>query len=740
MNSKVLVVLALVLVVLIALVVIKQGGQQQPSIIEQAGLVKLAPEGLDAAGVLKLELYQGGKPDQKVTLERENADAPWRVTSHFNAPATADTVGEYLTALLGLQGEKRDEAGSDERLAKYELKDDQAFHVAAYKAGGDTPAYHVLVGKSEGMSTTFVRCAGQSVVYSESTNLRRDAGVYQASEAPTASKWLNKVITKVEEGKEITRLAFTLPDKQLVFERRAKEQPETAAPETGTEQPAPEGNTAEIPASSEAETPAAAGADASKPVEYEWVLASGGPGTPHKDANLQSILSRFKNLTARDVVDPAKKAEYGLDAPQYRTEITIDDGKTVVLEGARPNKTGNGYVRVAGAEQEILYELDSYTFEQVFPKCGQLFDLPKFGDGLKLEDLRRIVIGQTDGSRVVVEKIDGTWKVIEPAVDLKTQDTTLSTLASTLLSWTAADYADTTTDVGPFGQTVTITAGDQTRSFSVAGDSKSIDGMYARIGDAGPVLVMSRTDTKKLLLTPRDVYQLTVLNLVEADVAKLRLRVGEKTLALEKVDETWQTTVDGETRTIETGTVSSLVTRVATFQADDLRLDAAQLEGAPYAAFEITMKDGAAHTLAFGAEQDGEHLMMASGKAFGLSAKKSDLDQISGMIDTILAQLAAPAAPVSPETPATTAAEAAPAATPAVDTTPASVAPETPPVVEAAPSDTAAAEAVLTPPATPLPVETPGAPPADTPAQVQVVPAPVEAPAAPASAPEAPQQ
>ncbi|HNT88367.1 MAG TPA: DUF4340 domain-containing protein, partial [Candidatus Hydrogenedentes bacterium] len=404
MNSKTLIVLALVLAVLIALVVLKQGRQQPPSIIEQVGLVKLTLEDLDAASIMKIELYQGAQPDQKVTIEREKSDAPWRVTSHFNAPAVADTVGDYLASVLGLQGEHRDGASTDERLARYELKDDQAFHVAVYKAGAETPAHHVLVGKSEGMATTFVRRAGAAEVYSEKTDLRRDAGVYVAGEQPTASKWLDKTIAKVEDGVEITRLACTLPDKRLVFERRAKEQPKDEDAEDADAEPKPE-----------------------PPVEYEWVLAEGGPGTPHKDSSLQSTLSRFKNLTARDIADPEKRQEYGLDAPAYRTEITLDNERTITLEGARPNKTGNGYVRVAGAEQEILYELDSYTFEQVFPKCGQLFELPKLGEGLKLDELNRVVVSQEDGSNLVVEKTDGKWAVIEPKSDLKTQDAPLST-------------------------------------------------------------------------------------------------------------------------------------------------------------------------------------------------------------------------------------------------------------------------------------------------------------------------
>ena len=684
MNRKTLVLLSVVVLVLAALVVVKQTGQKEVSIIEQAKLTTLAPSDLKAADILRLEVYNGSKPEEKVILQRTASSEPWRVTSHFNAPASKETLDKYLTSLFDLKGDAREEGATDDRLAKYELKDDQAFHVLAYKAaeGGDA-AYHVLVGKSEGMSTVFLRKSGENTVFEEKADLRRDAGVYDKETAPTASTWLNKQITKVEEGKELSRVAFTLPDKQLVFERREKAQPAPAAP--ATPEPAPAASS-EQPAEA---APAAPEAAPAAPKEYEWVVASGGPGVPHKSTSLDNILRKLKDLSARDIVDPAKKEEYGLDAPAFKTEFTIEGGETIVLEGARKDKSGNGYVRVASSQDDIVYQLDSYTFEQVFPKCGTLFDLPKFGGDLKLDELSRVEIGQEDGSRVVVEKADGKWNVTEPAADLKVQENTLSTLASTLTSWTAADYADATADTGAFNRTVTVFAGDQSRSFSVAGDSKSVDGMYVRTAEGQPILVMSRTDSKKLLLTPRDVYQLTPLEVTEATTSKVDARVGDKQVVLEKAGEEWQIVADGKHYTTDSAIASSLVTKCATFQARGIRADQTALAGDTFAVLQVTGTDGQAHTLTFGAEQDGEHLLFVSGKSHALTASKMDVDTIGNLIGTVLEKKAAE----SVEDAANAAAAAAAAAAPAPESAPGDAA-QTPAL---APSPEAAAPAEATP-------------------------------------------
>ncbi|HOK09642.1 MAG TPA: DUF4340 domain-containing protein, partial [Candidatus Hydrogenedens sp.] len=224
--KKMLIILVAILVVLVVLVFLRQTKEtQRPSIIEQAKFEKLIPESLSLSSIVKLELYAGAKPDEKVVIVKDGDK--WRVSSHFNSPAKKETVEEYLDKIVKLQGEMRAEVPTDDALADYNLKDDQAFHVDVYTSATGEPALKLLVGKSPSYQLTFVRKAGERKIYDGGVNFRQEAGIYgdEVDKAPTADRWLDKDILKIEKDK-ITRLAYEMPDKKLLFEKKEKEVPQ----------------------------------------------------------------------------------------------------------------------------------------------------------------------------------------------------------------------------------------------------------------------------------------------------------------------------------------------------------------------------------------------------------------------------------------------------------------------------------------------------------------------------------
>ena len=411
MSAKKLLPLIVVLAVLAALAVVQKSRQKPVNIVEQVNLEQVIPDGLKSADVVRIELFAGGSPDEKVVLAK--SDDAWQVTSHFNAPAKAETVTEYLDKIMKLKGEFRQDADSDEVLADYNLKDGQAFHVQIFKADEEAPAADVLVGESPKYRTVFIRKAGSQRVYVESANLRGDAGVYgeELDKAPTADKWLDKDILKLEdeEADAVTRLALTMPDKALVFEKKEKAQP-------------PE----ETPAPADGETPAP---EPEKKKEFEWILASGGPGGPFKQAGLDKVLAKIKSLQATNVVDPAKLAEWGLEQPAFKAVVGREGKDDIVIEGGRPDPAGSGYLRVASANNGVVYELSKYIFEQLFVKGADLFDLPPIS--IPKEGLTRIEVNQPEG-RVVAEKADGKWSVLEPVLPMRVQNTAFSSLENAL--------------------------------------------------------------------------------------------------------------------------------------------------------------------------------------------------------------------------------------------------------------------------------------------------------------------
>ena len=432
MKPKNLVPLVVILVILVALVMVKKAKEPAPNIVNEVQLARLIPEGVSASDIVKLELFAGAKPDEGVVLAWDDAASGWRVTSKYNAPVDEEKIDEYLSDLIKLGGEYRAATEMDSDLEQYDLTDSSAFHVKGFVKGGDAPEFEVLVGKAPDYRTTFVRAAAGKEIYLSDVNLRQKAGIYgdDTEKAPEATPWLDKNIVDLEKDK-ISRIELTYPDKNIVFEKREKEaEPEEKAGEQAEE---PDEDAEEAPAPE-------------KEKEYEWVLASGGPAQSHKQTGLDSLLRKLDSLTATDVVDPGTPAEWDLEPPAFKCVVAADNlDESVVIEAGRPDASGDGYVRLAGAEEPVVYKIPKYSFDQLFPKGRDLCDLPALSVDQK--EITRVELTQPVGD-VVLTKSDGEWTIKKPRADLALQTSALDTVARTLASWQPADYAGPDADTG----------------------------------------------------------------------------------------------------------------------------------------------------------------------------------------------------------------------------------------------------------------------------------------------------
>jgi len=557
MNAKkMMTILVIILVVLAVLVFLKQSKTaERPSLIEQAKFEKLVPDSLKKENIIRFELYTGAKPDVKVVIAKDGDK--WRVSNHFNSPAKKEIVEGYIDKIIGLQGEMRAELPTDEALADYNLKDDQAFHVDIYTVSTGEPALKLLVGKSPSYQLTFVRKAGERKVYNGGVNFQQEAGIYGdgPDKTPTSDRWLDKDILKIEKDK-ITRLAYEMPDKKLTFERKEKETPQGEQQPTNTEG-AKEGDV-----QGEKQPPKK---------EYEWTLVQGGTGDKFKEAGLQNLLGRFANLTASSIVDPSKKADWGLEPPTFKLTLSKEGEGDVVIEAGRPNPSKNGFLRVASNQEDIVYEISKYTFEQIFPKGQDLFDLPSLA--LDKDKIQEITIEQTEG-KVTVQKDAETWKVLEPVIDLNIQEPALSTLASALAVWKAVDYADNDVDVGEFNKTITVKAGEETHTLKMAGDARTVDGVYVMLDDKPLRLVMNRIDVAKVLLRPRDVYQLKMLDFAPEKVTSLDIKENDTQQTIKKGEGgDWILVQDGKETKLANENVMNLLNTLSGLQAEDIRPD-----------------------------------------------------------------------------------------------------------------------------------------------------------------------
>jgi hypothetical protein len=620
MKPKKLLPLIIILVVLAGLVFLRQQKSNTPSIIEQVNLQSLIPDALNTDDIGRIELYAGGTPDDKVVLSRDG-DA-WQVTTHFDAPVKADAIDGFLGKLVKMKGEFRASAASDAEQATYQLKDDEAFHVRVYKKGSDEVAVDLLLGKAPDSKSVFMRKAGENDIFVEGTNLRRDAGVFadDATSAPAASHWLNKDVLKLEED-AITKVALTMPDKALTFEKRVIEKESTEAPAENTE----DGTTvlADDPAPV---TP--------EPIEYEWVLASGGTGISHESSRLTGLLGSLKNFSASDIVDPAEKAAWGLETPAFTGTISINGQDDIVVEGGRPERTGDGYIRLASATQETIYKVSSFTFERLFPKGADLFKLPTLG--LTSDDITHIEIDQPEGN-IVLDKSSGDWTVVAPPANLDVQDTAIKTLATTLQNWTPSDYADSPEAAGEFTRALRVKAGARTRTISVGTDAAAVKGAYVKIDGEPTLLAMNDTDIAKLFLKARDVYALTLLNIDEETVSSIEANYGENAFTLKGDAGNWTLAKGEVTRPADAAKASDLLATLTELQAKNLRFDITDATWDSHLTLDLRLTDGTSYKFNIAPQENGVHLLTLSGQSNAFELEASDVSNIISQLNDISA-------------------------------------------------------------------------------------------------------
>ncbi len=586
MKAKSLIPLVIILVILALLILFRQAGKEESSIVEEAGLVSLFPEGLTKGDIVELELYAGPKPDEKVVLEW-NADADgWQVPSHFNAPVKDSKIDELLDALVEVHGEFRATADADEELEQYRLKPDTAFNIVAYKKDSDQPAFHLLAGASPGYKTVFVRAADNKEVYVADTDFRRLAGLYgdDMVKAPEADAWLDKSILNLDKD-NIDKIALNYPDKELAFAKETpaeqeKEQEEEAA-----------GNQSEA----EAET---TGDDAGeeKP-EPKWVLEKGGPAPEikFKQKALDSLLTKLDSLTGNGVVDPEKMSEWGLDEPAYKCTVSFaDDSPDVVIEGGRPDPGEDGYVRVATEPDSLVYKLSKYNYNQLWPKGSDLFDLPKVA-GVNPNDIQHIEVDEP-GQKVVVAKQDDNWNVEQPQADLEVMTNTIKTAARTLASWKAEDYAGSKAGTGldsPDRKVTFAVSDGDAHTIALGNDSKSIDGAYAKLDENPRVLAMKKVDIGKIFIDPNDLYDRALSDFNADAVQKIHTVRGKYaySLAREGEDE-WKLLIDGKEHAADQDAVDDLAQALAGLEAGEIVFGESGLPGEAQTTIDVSLEGG----------------------------------------------------------------------------------------------------------------------------------------------------
>lgn len=603
MKPKQLLILLVTVVVLGGLVFLKKAADTPDSIFEQVSLSALVPQDLTNGDIQKLEIYAGAAAEEKLVLTKKQAGDAWQVTTHFDAPVLKAKIDSYLDAIVGLEGEFRASTSGEDDLGAYDLTDEAGFHVIGSGAGNEL--FHLILGKSSGTGVVFARDAGDASndVYVADSDLRKDAGIFseERDAKPEPGTWLNKEILKLDRA-AINQIALNFPDKKLVMDHEEVPAEPIEEPAEGEEPPPP------------------------APKEYRWVTTSGGIGEDPRESGINSILSKLANLNGTDIVDPSKKADWNLESPEYSCTVTVE-GETgpVVIEGGRSADNTTGYLRVASNEQDIVYSISKYNFEQLFPKGSALFTLP----ALSLASTDVATIEYTlEGETVKMARTEDEWAVVEPESTLPLVTSTPSSIASALARWRAEDYADSddTGDLEGQPRTIQFTMSDgSAHSIAIGNPSKNFDGFYVNFDDSGRVLATSKAEITKLFVPAKNLFDRSMLDEDRDEISAIQVTRadGTGTYALRRENGEWKVESGGEVNNADGALVYDFVETLSDLSAEDIGFGADPATLVPWATVSFTSGEGAQQELIIAAKADEVHAAVLTGNAnvFLLSAE-----------------------------------------------------------------------------------------------------------------------
>ncbi len=643
MKPKQLLPLVVILAALAGLVAYRQMQREPASIEQQYALKALLPAELDKAKIAKIELYAGAKPETKLVLERDGDAGKWKLSSRWDAPVAQDKIDKFLGTLAGLSGEFRATVSGDGQ-KEYSLDDATGFHVIGYASGAAEPSFHLINGKSPDFGLAFARSAGSDDVHLINVSLRREAGIFtlEMGDAPEADVWLDKTMFETPSEK-IKAVSLVYPDKELSVELREK----------AAEAPKPEENKPE-------ETPGAEKPAADKPAEapakqFEWAVAKGGLGTEfHANAGA-NLARRLSRINATDLVDPAKKADYGLEPAQYRATLTIEGQEApLVIEAGRPAGDTYAYFRVAGRERDLVYKVSGADFEQIFYKGGEFFELP----GVLVDKGEVDAIEYTTGGRTTKLAREGeTWKVVEPKTELVMESDAIDNLVRTLISWKAEDYAD-----APEGKSLdapvdkVIFRGPKIEHTIELGGETPAKGRYARLDGRPQVLVMAASDVPSVFVPYANLFQAKLFDVASSSFTKITLTKGGESAVLERKpsDIDWTVAIGGgAAEPAEQNTAEEVAGALAGLVADDFDFTEGRPAGTVFGTAAFTTPDGKDQQIQIEiAQPDGKHPVTRAGSSVVYLLPKTVIENV--FVD--FAKLKPAPAPAS-----------APAAAPAVD-------------------------------------------------------------------------
>jgi len=609
MKPKALLPLLIVFAGLAVLVVLKNSQKEQPSIAVQADLQPLIDVDLDITSLSRVELYPGAKADEKLVLTRLEGDE-WEITSRYNAPVDEEILLEFLIAVKGFVGEFRATAEGN-LLADYDLGDDVGFHAVGFSSGSESPAFHLVSGKSPDFGSNFVRAGDSNDIYLIDTDLRREAGIYapnmDAKSGP--DKWMDKSVFNFDKD-TVFEISITYPDKSISAKKVVTQK--TIEPEEDEENTEP------------------------KVVdEVTWQLTGGGLNDEANDSPFIALANRLSILDGMTVADPEQEEKWGLAQPPYALMAKIEGGDDIIIEAARPDFNGPGYLKVTSNEKQHVYRLSKTSFEELFPTGNEYFEMP--GILLEQNSIDNIQYDTSEGN-VHLKKQGGEWQLQEPASDIPMYAEVTSGLERTISSFQATDYADNRSVAGlDTPQQKIVFSGTGVRHELVVGnDSLHIPGKYVQLDGGTQALVLNEQDYSGVFMPPFYLFKKELFDVDKELIEYISLNQGENSIKLTMDEEgIWsaQTKTDSF-EPVETE-VNFLLDNISQLEAEAFIHDTAGREpGNTSGTIKFRLETGVEYLLTVEEEQDTQSAARVSGLKSAYVLGKSSISRLFPASDT----------------------------------------------------------------------------------------------------------
>lgn len=582
MKPKTLIPLLLICAVLGAVIMMKRSTEETTTLVEQAELTSLAPDGLDVDSVNRIEVYAGANNGHRVILQRDGDG--WKIGSHFDAVAIKGRAQQLLDAVNDIQGEFRATA-TDEQLADYDLSVERGFHVIGFDGDERNERFHVIVGKSPKYGDMFMRASGSNDVYIVNHNLRRDAFNYSLDwdDPPMSDPWTDKTVVSLK-GDDYTKIELTMPDKTLVAELREKPAEEETDPADG-------------------ETTSAVPADPGT----EWVVTEGGRDRAIHQTPFSDLTRYISNLGAFAILSPLKKNIWGLDEPGYFITAHRENGEKVALTVSHQSFTGPAHLIRTDNDNPTIFSITNVNFAALFASGGSFYDLP----GLLLEeDSLRSVNYATEQGSVKLAKTDGVWTIISPEADLAPNTSALSKLERTLSSWQAVDYADDdgNADWANSGDVVTFGNEDVSHTIALGIASTHAAGRYAKLDDQNDRLVMSQTNVDQIFLPLGQLFETDLFTLGDEDeITQIEITKASDEMTLTLADGVWSATVADESFDTRAKSISDFIATIEGLESVDVQLADARSNGAMVGSVTLNTAQGVEWVLRIEEQVDGNY-------------------------------------------------------------------------------------------------------------------------------------